>query len=142
MASFDLGQEVEALDYDFTTGRAGWDTANGPGKGVIPEPSRGAMRRFGLKMVAAFGLPPSATQAQMDDAMRSLDPADAERVEDAMIDALSEVCQGSPSALELRALGEFGLRAFAGFMFGKMAEASPTQPASGTNGSLALVRSA
>lgn len=134
MASFNLGEQVGRLDYDFTTGAGGWDPANGPGKGVIPEPSRGAMRAFRLAMIDALGLEPSASESEVSERFGTLSVEEGEQAEEAMIDALAAVCSGHPSASELRALGLFGLQAFAGFMFAQLASGNPTRPANATNG--------
>lgn len=141
MSAFDLGAAIDGLSYDFTTGPAGWDEANGAGKGAIGDPTRGQIRDFQRSLSAALGVP-TGSQEELSAALAALDADGQERLAEAMLDALAALCGGTPSRAELAALSVRAFNAFTGFIYGVLFEASPTQPASGTNSSLAIVRSA
>lgn len=142
MSGFDLGDEVDVLSYDFTTGPGGWDPANGPGKGTIGDPTRHQIRSFQRTLSNALHLPPGADQEQMTAALSKLDVEGQERLAEATVDALAGLCAGSPSRQEIATLSVRAFNAFTGYIYGVLFESNPTVQANATSGSLAVVRSA
>lgn len=126
MAAFDLGATVTPITYDFTTGASGWDPKDGPGKGLIPDPNRKQIVAFQHAISDALGLPAGARQEEVTAAMTALDPEESEKLADAMLDALTALCSGSPSGKELAALSVRGLNAFSGFIHGELSQTNPT----------------
>lgn len=126
MGTFDLGQEVQGLQYDFTTRSQGWDPANGPGKGLIIDPSRQKVKAFQKATTKALGLSTDASQADVEAAVKALDSDGADSMADAMFDALADLCGGAPSRSELDALSVREFNAFAGWMHAELSAANPT----------------
>ena len=94
MAKFDAGAAVERLDYDFT--------AYGGPTGTVPEPSEGQIDALLDRLRSAMpDLPADATQAQVAEATRDMKLAEQSEL---MLDALGELCQGSPSREQLAEL--------------------------------------
>jgi hypothetical protein len=105
MPSFDAGDVLESLDWDFT--RAGVKA-----KGVVPEPSDHAIGQFldGLKELYTeakgmdLDLPGDATPEQMMDALSQVT---GEKFESFMAETarlFAELCSGKPSQEQLLAL--------------------------------------
>lgn len=126
MAAFDLGATITPITYDFTTGSGGWDESNGPGKGLIPDPNRKQIVAFQHAISDALGLPSGAGQEEVAAAMKALDSEQSEQLADAMLEALTALCSGSPSRSELAALSVRGLNAFSGFIHGELSQTNPT----------------
>lgn len=116
MAGFNAATAVEAMDYDFT--------AFGGRKGAIPEPSTGQVKEFfkALQAIAAEVRPmmdkaAKANKGELDEAdiaelMSMMDDDLVEKQQDKIIDAVAELCGGSPSRDEIaklpyRVLGAF-----------------------------------
>jgi hypothetical protein len=103
---FNAGDEVEPLDYDFTFFKDKIPEL-AVAKGTIPEPSDTAVQRMQRKLVEATkkfvpsGAPGAPTTAA---AMADL-PEDAfEQAETVILDAIAELCAGSPTREQLAVL--------------------------------------
>ena len=108
---FNASEQVEPLEYDFTY----FGTANPPisvlanAKGEIPEPSDQAVTTMQRKLTAATKrfLPDNIdpnNQVAMNQAMAQI-PEDAfSRAEQEILDAIAELCNGSPTREQLAAL--------------------------------------
>ncbi len=128
MAAF-TGEELEELGYDFTK----W---GGP-KGVIPEPSQKAMKKYQQSL--------SRTQIAVSKAYADLQKAGEDGVDEALVKRLEEaadqadedlnrelgkLCQDRPSAEDIAKLP---FRVKQGFLKWLMKELTPEGGASGTS---------
>lgn len=140
--SFNLGEEVEDLGYDFTTGKDGWDIKNGPGKGAVLEPTQESIRKYHLIRYKFLGLTLDADEAEFAEALKSINAEKAQQWDGVVDEAISALCQGHPSAKEIGALGVRARKAFIAFVMDRLNETVPTRPASATRPSLGLVKNA
>jgi hypothetical protein len=144
---FDAGKSVTALNYDFSTlPIADEETQKilAEAKGTIPEPSQAALDNF-QKHVREMATDPeiAALVALADDAdpaavIEAIGAMPAEKLTDVnnrMVDAIIDVCSGSPSAEQVRALPPRVRNAFIGWVSGELV--GPTGPTPGSGHSLA-----
>jgi hypothetical protein len=107
MPSFDAGEVLESLDWDFT--RAGVKA-----KGVVPEPSDHLIGAFldGLKKLYTdakasgldLDLPEGATPEQMMDALNQVTVEKFEQFMAKTAELFADLCSGKPSKEQLLAL--------------------------------------
>lgn len=166
---FNAAEEVDPLDYDFTTLKPlpeGLEKA----KGTVPEPSNERLEAFGRRFNRLQQLMNEADDARLSreaaaldkpaakskkSAMTTLDalekwttenseqgeelPPELKKAEQVYIDLLDYVCQGSPSRAEIAAMPGRTRAAFMGWLVGELLVPKDWQ--SDTNQSLAAVPS-
>lgn len=121
MSKFDAGTAVDRMEYDFT--------AYGGGSGVIPEPSTGQVNQF-FKTIRKIVNEANAS-LKVDDpsemsneetaaAIASMSDEIVEQFSDQMVQAISDLAQGTPSADDIRRLPYRVLGAFTSWIAGEL----------------------
>lgn len=115
---------------------------NGP-KGVVPEPTRAQVNNLMKSVTAAFkeaGLAPDTQEGevlspdQVADTMSKVDDDEMfEKLSNVLLDALSDICGGSPSREVLEALPYRPFQGFFGYLIGNLT--NPESSAPGMNSS-------
>ena len=131
---------VEPLDYDFRD-----EDGVGP-HGTIPEPTSEQIEKLfnAVRGIAvAAGVQPGASRDEAIQAFAGIPEEDQKRHSDAVLDALADFCQGSPTRAEIDALPHRPRNAFLGWLVGQFAgEAGKgdthTSPATANGGSPAF----
>lgn len=116
-----------------------WDPTNGPGEGDMPEFTRGAIKTYQRKVQDILGIKRGDDVAAR---LADLSDEDQEAIGELMMEAMAELCQDRPSVAELRALPQRAFGGFVEYVNQLLVGANPTQTASATTPSLAVVRSA
>lgn len=112
---FDLSKQVRALDYNLGNGV----------RGTVPEPSRKAVNRFNTRIADNLSVigkdrpMPGDTEA-IARLYSELTEDDLNAISEENLDAVAEVCDGSPSREELDAMGHRGFHAFLGWLSGEL----------------------
>jgi hypothetical protein len=128
------------LAYDFTK----W---NGP-KGTVPEPPRFAVNRLLRKVDETFkdlGLKDTDDTSELgvDDVADTMNKIDDEekfvKLQEALLDALAELCDGNPSREVLEALPYRPFQGFFGYLIGNLT--NPEVSVSGTSNSQRRLKS-
>jgi hypothetical protein len=146
---FDAGKSVTTLDYDLTTANVADEEAREilkDAKGTIPEPSQAALDRFtshvrdiatdpDLAALVALGEDPDP--AAVIDAVGQMPEEKLNQVTEGMLDVIIDVCQGSPTEEQIRALPPRVRNAFVGWVSGELV--GPTGPTSGSSRSPAAM---
>lgn len=152
MTGFDAGNAVTSLDYDLSTVKVSDPAAAetlSTAKGTIPEPSQDVLDTFTHRlrqmaldpdMAAIVGLGTDAQPGEILAAVGDVGEDKLKGIADAMVDAVIDLCQGSPSEAEIRALPPRVRTAFAGWLSGELV--GPTRPTSGTRPLPALANGA
>lgn len=140
MPKFDVNSIGGALEYDFST----W---GGP-IGTVPEPPRAkvnAMMKGVSKVFKELGvvdanskddLTPQEVAQTMDQVE---DDETFEKLNDALLDHLAEICDGSPTLEQLKALPYRPFMGFFGYLLGNLT--NPEGSNTGTNSSPKRLRS-
>lgn len=124
MAGFDLSKSLEPLAWDFGGGI----------KGVVPEPSPKAVNRFRTRIaenVRATGRD-VGDRSDIDNLLKvlaSLNEDDLNAIYEENLDAVTELCDGSPSRDEIAGLGHRGFQAFLGWIGGELVNPEGSRPA-------------
>ena len=111
MATFDLSKEVSALKL-----KMGSVTI------TIPEPSNHAVNTFQDKLannLEAIGRPPVSDKTDMDEIRRAysdLTVEEMDQLHDWSLDALVDLCNGSPSREQIDEMGHRGQQGFLGWV--------------------------
>lgn len=143
MPKFDASS-VSDVEYDFTGFKSIIDKQPINDKGIIPEPSRHMVSKTMTRVKNAF------TALDMDDveetpegiakAMEKVsDEETFEKMGDELIDAVTELCDGSPTRESLEALGWRRFMAFFGYVMGELM--SPEVGNAGTRSTQLRLRS-
>jgi hypothetical protein len=120
------------IEYDFTT----W----GGSAGVIPEPSRKAVKHFmdsiqrGFKEIGLRNAddPDATTPDEVVDTMNKIEDDEVfEKTAEMLTKAVAEVCGGSPSFDELASLHYRPFMGFFGYLIGELMNPEVSRP--GTN---------
>jgi hypothetical protein len=152
MAGFDAGAEVDPLDYDFTTIKALPGAVREilkDAKGTIPEPSNEQVNKFlrkqrskleshGVKIEDFDPADQIKSMTAVAKALATASPEDIDKMASGMVDAVAELCGGTPTREQIDALPQRIQTAFFGWLMGKLT--SPESAAGGTKPSLAVVR--
>lgn len=139
MAGFVADQEIDPLDFDFTK-------YDGP-KGTIAEPSHEAVERFFREMSRMDGEMVNVRRQSLDAIREDGDPVEAAvaafdtgaELSQKQLEAIAELCGGSPSLEDLRKLPDRVQKAFAGWLIGQFTNPQST---TATRPSLAVVKGA
>lgn len=149
---FDAGKAVIALDYDFSTVKVADESAAEilkEAKGTIPEPSQDALEAFqerlrsrivdgGLEEIAALGDDPST--ADVVSAISGLPEGALGEMMNDTLDAVADLCAGSPTREQINVLPARIRLAFIGWLTESLV--GPTQPTPATTPSLATANGA
>lgn len=141
MPKFDANSIGGALEFDFST----W---NGP-KGIVPEPPRSAVNKMLKGTSKAFrelGIGDNAedekdmTPQEIADTMEKVEDDETfEKLNEALLEHLAELCAGSPSREQLEALPYRPFMGFFGYLMGNLT--NPEGSSTGTNSSPKRLRS-
>lgn len=113
MASFNVGDVIDPLDYDFTVLAKKYGVTELAGvKGTVPEPTDDQIIRFGRAMIAheqrrramdpQLSLPEDATGDQyLEAAAKYAEAIAAEGLSRAEAEIFAELCSGKPTADQL-----------------------------------------
>jgi hypothetical protein len=121
MPKFDAGSIGGAIEYDFTE----W----GGSAGVVPEPSRRAVKKFMDDIQKGFkeiGLrdkddPDTTTPDEVVDTMNNIEDDEVfQRTADMLTKAVAEICDGSPSYEDLANLHYRPFMGFFGYLIGEL----------------------
>ena len=121
MPKFDAGSIGGPIEYDFTA----W----GGSAGVVPEPSRRAVKKFMDDIQRGFkeiGLrdkddPDTTTPDEVVDTMNNIEDDEVfQRTADMLTKAVAEVCDGSPSFDDLANLHYRPFMGFFGYLIGEL----------------------
>ncbi|WP_190824683.1 hypothetical protein [Saccharopolyspora pogona] len=121
---FDLSKQVKALDYHLGGGL----------RGTVPEPSPKAVNRYNsriadnLSVIGKERPNPSDTEA-IAKLLSELTEDDMNAIGEENLDAVAELCDGSPSRADLEALGHRGFQAFMGWLSGELNNPEGARPA-------------
>lgn len=132
MAGFNAGEVVDALDYDFTA-------VGGP-KGTIPEPDDTRIEKFRKALggiVAETLKARESAQASVaetgeltaDTLLSALESADLTAQLGRAVDAVADLCQGSPTRDQIEALPWRHKQAFFAWLVGQLLDPTPRTPA-------------
>lgn len=146
MSTFDVGREVDPLNYDLSTTRAADPKAREilkDAKGTVPEPSQDALETFqermrkavveqGVGEIAALG--ENAPPEKLIEVMGKLPEGAMKAVMDTNLDAVAELCGGAPTKEQITALPARERLRFIGWLTGSLVR--PTQPTSDSTPSL------
>lgn len=141
MGGFDAGQQVERLNYDFSTLTDPDGKPYSDAKGIIPEPSSGEVQDLLEKLIAAgkdAGLDAedlTGTPQQVALALAGADREQLDRMKDALLDAIGEFTKGHPTRDEIAALPHRLQDAFIGWLLGEFTD--PFDSPTGTRDSAA-----
>lgn len=124
MAGFDLSRSISALDYNF----------GGGVRGTVPEPSSKSVNRFHSRIadnLKAIGrdVPDRSDSDAMAQLLATLTEDDLNAIHAETLDAVAELCDGSPSPDELASLGHRGFQAFLGWLTGELTNPEGSRPA-------------
>ena len=124
MAGFDLSKQVSALDWNFGK----------HGSGTVPEPSTKAYNRFKARLadnLATIGKAPE-DRSNTEELLRilaNLTEDENNSIYEEALDAVVELCDGSPSREQLVAVGHRGFQAFMGWISGELTNPEGSRPA-------------
>lgn len=124
MPTFDLSKAVPELRYNFGGGVAG----------VVPEPSPQAVNRFRVRMaenikVTGKDVGDLTSADELLRVLSSLSEDDLNLIYEENLDALAELCAGSPTREQLAALGHRAFQAFLGWIMGELSSPEGSRPA-------------
>lgn len=103
MSGFKASEAAPKLDYDFNP--------HMDVKGTVPEPSQDAMRQYNKEIGVIYG-------GKTREEIAKLPVEDQEEIGAALVAAMAELCDGSPSLEELKALPFRTIQAFSGWLMG------------------------
>jgi hypothetical protein len=117
MPKFDASS-VSDIEYDFT----GWNIDD---KGVVPEPSRHLISKTMKRVSEAFKMLDAGEVEETPEGIaRAMEKVSDEetfdKLGDELLDAITELCNGSPRRESLEALGWRRFMAFFGYVMGEM----------------------
>lgn len=112
---FDLSKQVKALDFNFGDGV----------RGTVPEPSPKSVNRFQTRMqenIRAIGrdVGDMSDPENLVRVLSSLTEDDLNAIYDENLDAVAELCDGSPTRDQLADLSFRGFQAFLGWITGEL----------------------
>ena len=111
---FDLSKQVKALDYNL----------GGGVRGTVPEPSPKSVNRYQARMRENLRtLGRDVDMSDPEDLIRvlgSLTEDDMNAIYEENLDAVAELCDGSPSRDQLAELPYRGFQAFVGWLSGEL----------------------
>ena len=114
---FKAASAVEALDFDF---RPQVDAS-----GVIPEPTHDLRDAFLTRIDEIFA---DDTDKVLEDRVADIKVEELRKLEGELVDAVAELCQGTPTREQIGGLPPRHQLAFLGWLVGQLA-ADPTQAA-------------
>lgn len=135
---FDAGRAVTSLDFDFSTVAVADEQSKQvlrEARGTIPEPSQEALEGFTDRlreialdpdMVDVIALGDNPAPEQVVAALGRVSQEKLERVMDETVTAVVQVCNGTPSEDQIRALPPRVRNAFVGWLSEQLV--GPTQP--------------
>jgi hypothetical protein len=140
---FDAGKSVQALDFDFTTIQVADDATREilkDAKGTIPEPTQDALDRFTAhvrelatdpEIAALVALGDNPDPAAVVAAIGEMPEEKLLGVTEGMLSVIIDVCSGTPSEEQIRALPPRVRNAFVGWVSGELVGPTGPTPASG-----------